>query len=1147
MNGRAEIISKVAALVLTVCIARLGFSQTAGTGALTGTTADKTHAVIPGVAITLTNEANGEARTVISNENGSYAFPLLVPASYRLEAALKGFKTSVRSGIRVNVTETVRIDILLEVGQLTETVTVNAAPEMVQQDTSALGRVASETVVSNLPLVSRNYTQILGLSPGITTDVTNAGELGRGSGGQMTSRTSVNGSQSTDNNFQIDGVEVNDWHASSAGSSAGTAIPNPDTIQEFKVQTAQADASFGRNSGATVNIITKSGTNEFHGSLFEFFRNEALNANDFFFNRTRQRKPVVRQNQYGVTVGGPIKREKLFFFGSYERTHQINGLAAGRVNATCKASISSPPLTNDRSAATLGTLFRGLRGQNGGVAIQPDGSNINPVALRILNLRRPDGSYLYPTPQVIDPSQPFARQGFSAFSKPCTYYENQFMTNFDYLQTEKSKFAGRFFFADTNQYGTFQSATANVVNGTPTLQHQRFAVVSVAHTYVFSAHVLNEFRAGAYVSHSFRDTGPAFKFSDVGILAPTRQVDVRPTIAITGSYNLSTGSSIDLPQQLYTFQDHFSYVRKAHNFRFGGGISRLKDDLAANEPGGNLSFLSFPDFLLGLSAAGNGSSFSNVFSSSYAPLWRLEFARAWDGFAYVQDDMKVGQRLALNLGLRYERMSHAGSARHINVNFDPAVANPNPPAEGTLAGYLFPSDWRGEVPPGATRFHNDLGINGDGQNNLAPRFGFAWKMLPKSDRLVLRGGYGVYYVKIIGNAYNNNGAQIFAMLSGSGATNATATFQSPFLPLPPNAPTEVNSLVSPGYIQSQRSYSPTTSLTTNGLALDYRPGITQQHSLNVQTGFGNNVLLEIGYVGARGTHLPQTRSINQALLASPSNPIRGVTTNTVANVRQRVPILGIQPTGFSFSESSGSSWYNGLQTSLTKRMSKGLQFLASYTWSKTMGTSTTAGDQYNTKLGYGPSGISRAHRFVISSVYQLPNLANPNGWVRRLAGGWSVSGVATFQTGNPLTILYTNSNNVTGITSDRAQIASGCAHADVVTSGPLRNRLNKYFNTACFTTPPVVGNDGIARTFGNSGTGIVTGPGQYNVDMSITKKFPLGSNENRRLEFRAESFNLLNTPQFNAPDTNFSSSTFGQISSTAVNPRFVQLALKLIF
>ncbi|HYR83831.1 MAG TPA: carboxypeptidase regulatory-like domain-containing protein [Terriglobia bacterium] len=1160
MNKTAKVVFPIAILIL-ICIPRFGFSQTSATGALTGTTTDATPAVVPGVKLTLTNEATKETRSTISSETGSYSFLQLAPGSYVLEAALEGFKTAVRSGVRIAVTETARLDIRLDVGALSETISVEAAPQMVQQETSALGRVVGETVVMNLPLVSRNFTQILGLSPGITTDVTNAAELGRGSGGQITARTSVNGSRAFDHNFQIDGVDTNDFQQSDNGLTPGAAIPNPDTIQEFKVQTGQADASFGRNAGANVNIITKSGANDFHGSLFEFFRNEALNANDFFFNRAGQKKPVVRQNQYGGTIGGPIKREKLLFFGSYQGTKQFNGLAAGKFNAKCSSTIFSPPLTNDRSAGALGALFAGRAGQNGGVAIRADGSNINPVALRLLNLKGADGGYLLPTPQIIDPSQPFARQGFSAFSQPCTFDENQYMVNLDFLQSEKSKFTLRSFYADSDQHVEFGVPAANV-KGSPLALKARYTVLSLAHSYIFSPRVFNELRVGTFVSLQALKHKGAFKYSDIGVNAPY-MYDIYPNITITGSYVASAGQTINYPQGVYAIQDHLSYVLGTHNVRFGGGVTRLKTNLDHQIATAGITFLSFPDFLLGLDSTANGSQFSNISGSTYTPGDRFKNMRLWDGVAYIQDDMKFGQRLSLNLGLRYERLGAVTDVLGIGVNFDPARGDPNPPAQGTFAGYIIPKNFccgnqfpaTGGLPPGAIQGANSLGIDGDGQNNFAPRVGFSWQVIPNSARLLLRGGYGVYYSHISGNAGPLTMGGVFRNSGGTtrnGIDAAALAFQNPFVPLPPAFTTNVDNL-----IWSKTPVTPLTVDSETAMAMDYRPPITQQYSVNVQTEVAQNLLLEVGYVGSRGTHLQRGRATNQALIASPSNPVRGITTNTVANVRQRVPLLGFAATGINFKETSGATWYNGLQTSLTKRMSRGLQFLTSYTWSKTMdldasrsylayqGGFQPGDERASKKQGYGKSETSRDHRLVFSYVYEIPSVAGGNRVIGKLGSGWSVSGVAAVQSGTPLTILYTNSNNVTGLTGDRAQLAVGCTHADLVTSGRMQDRISRYFNPACFTAPPVVGDDGRATAFGNSGASIVTGPGQSNVDMSILKKIPL--KESRLLEFRAEFFNLFNTSQFSNPDTNFSSSTFGQISSTAVNPRFVQFALKLTF
>src|SRR6185503_13633820 len=304
------------------------FAQTAGTGAVTGTVTDQRGATVAGVEVTVTNESTGEKRNAVSQDNGDYAVSQLLPGAYRIEFFKSGFKTSIKSGLRINVTETSRLDIQLEVGQMTETVNVTTETEVLQTESPALGRVANEVVVRNLPLVTRNYTQIVTLSPGIAAGVTNATQLGRGNGGESGGGFRSNGAFGGDNNFQMNGVQINDLQASGS-FSGGIAIPSPDAIQEFKVQTGLYDASYGRNAGSNVNVVTKSGGNNFHGSAFEFFRNDVLNANDFFRNRAGQPRGILKQNLFGGTVGAPIKKDKLLFFFSYQGTRQINGVGGG--------------------------------------------------------------------------------------------------------------------------------------------------------------------------------------------------------------------------------------------------------------------------------------------------------------------------------------------------------------------------------------------------------------------------------------------------------------------------------------------------------------------------------------------------------------------------------------------------------------------------------------------------------------------------------------------------------------------------------------------------------------------------------------------------------------------------------------------------
>jgi hypothetical protein len=334
--------------------------------------------------------------------------------------------------------------------------------------------------------------------------------------------------------------------------------------------------------------------------------------------------------------------------------------------------------------------------------------------------------------------------------------------------------------------------------------------------------------------------------------------------------------------------------------------------------------------------------------------------------------------------------------------------------------------------------------------------------------------------------------------------------------------------------------------------------MVQQFSLNTEVEVHQGWLLEIGYVGARGTHLQRFRSLNQALDASPENPVNGVSSNTLANIGLRVPVPGIRADSLREIESEGSSWYNGLEISLAKRVSHGLQFLASYTLSKTLdtdgadinstsaGNALTLGDQNSPSQRWGRASFDRTHRFVFSTTWTLPN--PPRGVSQAVLGGWSLAAIATIQSGSALTIAATNSTNVFGISEDRAQLSGTCSKNQLVKSGAVESKLGGYFNASCFTSSPIIGADGIGTSFGNSGTGIVTGPGQANLDFALSKtmivNWPI---EKSSLQFRAEFYNSLNHPQFANPDTNFTSPTFGVISSTAVNARVGQLALKFEF
>jgi hypothetical protein len=383
----------------------------------------------------------------------------------------------------------------------------------------------------------------------------------------------VHGQRSYDNNFQMNGLQINDAYAQGA-TSGGVAIPNPDSILEFKVQTGQYDAAFGRNAGANVNVVTRSGGNDFHGSLFEFFRNTDLNANNFFTNRTGRARPVLNQNQFGGGLGGPLVKNRLLFFTSYQGTRQVNGVSS-------ITTLISPALTNDRSAAALGSLFAGQRGaqQNAlgglGPAIAADGSNINPVALKLLQMKLPDGSYLIPTPQIFNPAAPFASRGTSTFSQPSRFNEDQYIANGDYLIGSSQKLMARVFEAISDQTVRFPAAN---VPGFPDSSGNLFLVTSLAHTRTITPHLYNEARLGYDRTRITTTQQSPFRFSSIGSSAPPQSDDL-PVWTIPGSLNLATAAIGQRVQNLILFDDSLSWPANTRSGRGAaspacGGTSR---------------------------------------------------------------------------------------------------------------------------------------------------------------------------------------------------------------------------------------------------------------------------------------------------------------------------------------------------------------------------------------------------------------------------------------------------------------------------------------------------------------------------------------------------------------------------------------------
>jgi hypothetical protein len=1147
-------------------------AQSAGTGALTGTVTDPTGAIVPGVSVVLVSLETNQARTVTTGGDGSYKFSLLPPGNYRLRFSASGFKTAEVPSVTVNVTETPVLDRTLEVGAQSEQVTVEATAEVLQTASSTLGTTVGSQTVTELPLSSRNYTQILALSAGTNSGANNATAFGKG-----TQDMSVNGNDPGQNSFQMDGVNINNFaNAGSANDSslyAGIGVPSPDAIQEFKVQTSTYDASYGRNPGANVNVVTKSGTNQFHGTAFEFLRDTIFNANDFFYNRDSCSayasgacpKQVLNQNQFGGVLGGPIKRDKLFFFVSYQGTRQKNG-----VNSSGFTSAFLPPIpAGDRSApgfaAALGAMNCPANhpgnanfGTFGGPNVACDGSNISPVMLNILNLKLPNGNYYFP-------SSGTTGYASTSFSDPAIYNEDQVVANFDYVMSSKNTLAGRYFFTNNPQILTL----GGELPGAPSLLGFSNTDAVLKLTTLVSNAVVNEARISFQrnLSTGNAATPPGATNAGLGITPMTPGVIPPPgIISIAGGYTMLGvfGPTYSVTNQLEA-SDQISWSHGKHTIRAGYEYQDTRWPIIWSGVRGLLLTGTFNDLLVG----GAGNLLSCLYCSRSAPLGIVHGYASPSMNAYVQDDWKVSSRLTLNLGVRWE-FNGALSDKYGNLTqtwVTRIAAVPIPPSGPTDSGpgvsqWVVPNNYvshYGQPPAGVLvndssspeRLHAPL-------SNFGPRIGFADQLTSK---LVVRGGAGIFYDRVGADRiiYAVEQGNPYSATVDFGVPN-TQTLANPF----PSTPT----LGTFSSRWANFATGQTSNLNVPFLDEVLHTPLVRQYNLGIQYEFARNWVLEAGYVGSSGINLlDEYHNNNTPLLASPSNPINGITTNTVENIDFRVPYLGYQSVGVRGTGFDGTSNYNSLQVTVRKQFSHGLMLQAAYTWSKDLtdlyDSVANSNDASNLSQQWGPALYSRPQRFVVNYSYDLP-FGTHSGLLGRVSQGWSISGVTVIQDGTPMTIADSSAGTIYGTAGSadqagfaRAQMCPGMTYGNIATPGGVEARLGGnsggpgYFNTSAFCNAPIIG-DGTG--YGDSGSGIILGPGQFNWDMSALKTTKI--TERQMVQFRAEFFNIFNHPQFTNPNASqgavFSlpdraSGSFGQITSTSVNPRVIQFALKYIF
>ena len=1124
----------------SLVLPQLASAQTQTTGAIAGRLTDTSGAVIANASVLVISRATGIQSKTTTDQTGNYRFNLLAPGVYELRFSSPGFKTGVPEAITVTVTETSNVNLSLQPGQQQETVQVTASAATLQTENATLGTTVQGATIQSLPLTERNYTQVLTLSPGVSGGVNNAAELGRG-----TIDVYVNGASNISNNFVMDGADINNFGSGRGGDfvqQGGIPIPNPDAIEEFKIQTTLYDAGFGRDAGANVEVVTKSGTNHFHGAAWEFFRNNKLNANDPFLKAQSQPRPDVKQNQFGGSIGGPILRDRLFFFGTYQGTRQINGLSTSSFSSN-----TLPALTSDRSAAGIGSIFCNQPTAFGGTQVSCDGSNISPVSLALLNYKNPNGSYLVPSPQTTTAGSPF---GFSSFSIPGRFTEDQVLVNTDYQISDKHHLSQRYFYSRDPQQDPFSSCSPGCPPGF-TLDTQFTNDVGLLRlTSTLTQNLLNEGLVSFVRNTGVLQSQTKITDGSLGITPGDPGFPFLPVTVIQGLFSLGGGFNDFSDSAVNTYQvaDQVSWSHGRHNLRFGYEFERQQFHFS--DPGprrGELVFLSFSDFLLGQSGTQNGSGYSNVFLSFGIGGNILKNFRAIDMASFIQDDYKILPNFTLNYGLRWEINSNISEADgNLSSAFPSLLAAQQATDAGTYAGWVVPSNFRGPIPNGVTRLSGKSVTNQDlPLHNFGPRLGFSWQPMGGSGRTVIRGGYGVYYTRPNGNATLQvlTGPPFVSVHSLVGAGNSAATFQVPYNPAP-----------APGSFPLR---TPTSQLAADIIADNYDSPITQQYNLDVQEQISPSTVFDIAYVGTRGTRLLEGRNINEALLASPANPVNGITTNTVANASQRVPYTGFAPGGLTRIESYGFSMYNSMQVNLRRQMSRGVLVQAAYTWSKALsdvqgqGFNATfeggSGDSNNSNdrhQRWGPSAFDRTNRVIVAYRWELPKLHEGNHLLQQSANGWAVSGVTTIQSGDRLTITDSLGGSIFGsVSTSRAQLCPGITDSQIQTRGSLHNRLQGYFNNAAFCAAPAIA-DGTG--YGNSSVGVVRGPEQNNTDLTVSRVFHLFS-DNRTLDIRGEFFNAFNHVQYADPATAFGTANFGHIQGTSVAPRIIQLAAKIQF
>lgn len=1061
-----------------LCLASAGLAQNYRSS-VRGRVVDPQGAAIAGAKLSLVYQETNEARTATSDGRGDYVFSLIRPGVYRLEVEHQGF-TKYAKSFDLLVNQELRLDIGLKIG------TVNVDDNMIvssvaplKYDGAALGAVIDNRQVTGLPLDGRNFLELSLLVPGAAPAPPGSAGSARGD-----FAFTINGSREDANNFLLDGVYNVDPKLNTFGVK-----PPVDGIQEFEVLTSAYDASLGRSAGAQVNIVLKSGTNRFHGTGYEFLRNQALDARNYFAPAD-QPDPTYRRNQFGFSVGGPVIKDRTFFFGDYEGLRSREGITRLANVPTARERVGD----FSQLPQQLWPLVPGSQFQfPGGVIPQ---QALNPIGLKI--------AALYPLP-----NRNVAGQNYVA--SPVQRDRNDlFDVRIDHKISDASQFAARYSFSDRNLFEPYSGVTQVFVPGYGNSVLRRGQNLMLNESHIFSPRLTNDARlAFSRVGNQVLTENPGRSINQqVGLpeLSSNPRDFGLSFIRVTGYSPL--GQEYNNPQDsstnVYQFLDTATYARSAHLLKFGYDFRYTQQNAFRDvQSRGLLIFPSQVSFVLPNGTPTvfpfiTGNALANLLFglplvSGGAKLNNAQHLRTQSHNVFINDSYRITPRLTLSAGLRYEYNSPPVDTKDRANIYDPAT--------GKLAQV-----GTGNIPRG--------GYEAD-KNNFAPRVGLAWA-LGQDSKTVVRAGYGVYYDQS-------------PLAPGEGLYFNSPYYDFRFYYQSEQAPL---TLYNPFPFNTPGQSAPSAFAYDRNLRTAY----TQHWNLSVQQQLGSNTVAEVAYVGAKGTKLLVSRDINQP-------PARTQQPNLPRN-----PLFG----EITQQESSGDSSYHSLQARLQQRLAFGLSLLGAYTFGKSIdnasGIFSSTGDpnypqnSFNLAAERGRSGFDVRHRLSLSYSYDLPfgrnhNLHAENAVLNQVLSGWQTFGVITLQTGRPFTVAllpeFDNSNtgisNLGFLGNDRPNLIG-----QVRLSDPSPDR---WFNTAAFAFPPF-GN------FGNSGRNIVDGPGYKNFNISLVKNTAI--KEALTVQFRTEFFNLFNHPNFGLPDNFLGSPSFGRILS-AESPRRIQFGLKLLF